>query len=281
MNTQQITSFLVLCETLNYSKAAKLTHISQSVISRHIQQLEEELGFMLFSRTRHSVLLTDAGAIMRNHFSSSRKELYTAVQMATRVADPGMSGISIRLLDLFDNRIILDTIGTFQKTSFHVERYSTPCHAADILSGRYDIGIGYAYELAEVPGIAYREIKKSRDNLICAKNYIPPKKGLPSIYMVSDNMRDPANMTNERAETLGVARYRLRLLPNMASVLTAVESCMGYTTIKDFSIPYIRFEINKIMLNSWQSVGLAWADDPKRPHIQEFVDACFGDTIRE
>ena len=274
MTTQQIESFLILCETLNFSKTAQLCHISQSVVSRHIAQMETELGFRLFDRTKHKVSLTDSGEIMYRHYSKAAAEGAAAIKMARRVSDPGLASLSIRLLDLFDNDKILSAISIFPQTTFHIERFTHPCHSDDLLSGYYDVGIGYRDELCATPEILYQEISNSRDNLICAKNYKRPKRGFPSIYLVSDDMRNPANVSGKRFEQLGLDNYQIQLVPNIASALTAVESGMGYCVLKDFSLPYVRFEYQKIMLNVWQSIGIAWVADPKRPYIQRFAEAC-------
>ena len=64
MNVEHIKCFFLLAETLNYTKAAEILHKSQSVLSRQISALEEELGFSLFVRSSKSVKLTPAGAHM-------------------------------------------------------------------------------------------------------------------------------------------------------------------------------------------------------------------------
>lgn len=64
MNTTRLYEFLVLSKVLSYSKAAKALYISQSVLTRHIQDLEQELGAPLFTRTTHSVALTEVGRIL-------------------------------------------------------------------------------------------------------------------------------------------------------------------------------------------------------------------------
>lgn len=61
MTTERLEEFRVLATVLNYSKAAERLYISQSILSRHIQELESELGVTLFARSKHSVALTDEG----------------------------------------------------------------------------------------------------------------------------------------------------------------------------------------------------------------------------
>ncbi len=64
MNTGRIYEFLVLSKLLSYSKAADALYISQSVLTKHIQELEKELDCQLLTRTTHGVALTEAGRVL-------------------------------------------------------------------------------------------------------------------------------------------------------------------------------------------------------------------------
>ena len=64
MNTNRLYEFLVLSRLLSFSRAAEALFISQSVLSRHIQELEKELGVPLLERSTHSVTLTEAGRVL-------------------------------------------------------------------------------------------------------------------------------------------------------------------------------------------------------------------------
>jgi len=62
MDLRHLNYFLVLAEELNFSRAAERLHISQPPLTRMIQQIESELGVMLFERSKRNVTLTSAGA---------------------------------------------------------------------------------------------------------------------------------------------------------------------------------------------------------------------------
>ena len=61
MDIQQIKNFLVLCNTLNFRKAAEEISIVQPALSKQIQLLESEVGALLFNRSKRAVALTEAG----------------------------------------------------------------------------------------------------------------------------------------------------------------------------------------------------------------------------
>ena len=61
MNTLHAIEFVTLAETRSFSVAADQLFISQSTLSKHIKQLENELGMPLFERSTRTVLLSSAG----------------------------------------------------------------------------------------------------------------------------------------------------------------------------------------------------------------------------
>jgi hypothetical protein len=62
MDFRHLRAFIAVAAESSVTKAAARLHISQPPLSRHIRQLEEELGITLFVRHRQGVRLTDAGA---------------------------------------------------------------------------------------------------------------------------------------------------------------------------------------------------------------------------
>lgn len=63
MSIEQIFNFIVLAETLSFTKASGLLHMSQSALSRCIKNMEEILDVQLFERSNRSVQITYAGKL--------------------------------------------------------------------------------------------------------------------------------------------------------------------------------------------------------------------------
>lgn len=61
LNIKQLTYFIHVAEELHFGRAAERLNMAQPPLSRQIQQLEAELGAILFNRGRSSITLTQAG----------------------------------------------------------------------------------------------------------------------------------------------------------------------------------------------------------------------------
>ncbi len=57
--------FLMAAREENITKAAHLLHVTQPTLSRQFMQLEEELGVKLFERSRHRIILTEDGMLLK------------------------------------------------------------------------------------------------------------------------------------------------------------------------------------------------------------------------
>ncbi len=63
METKWLEDFISLAETSNFSRSAKLRHVTQPAFSRRIQSLEAWLGTDLIDRTSYPTRLTPAGEV--------------------------------------------------------------------------------------------------------------------------------------------------------------------------------------------------------------------------
>lgn len=62
MRISDLREFIRLAQTLNFTQTAREFYVTQSVFSRHIARIEQELGVELFTRTSHGVSLTSVGS---------------------------------------------------------------------------------------------------------------------------------------------------------------------------------------------------------------------------
>jgi DNA-binding transcriptional LysR family regulator len=67
MEMHQVRYFLAVADSLNFTRAAELCHVSQPALTRAVQQLEQELGGLLLRRERQLTHLTDFGRLIEPH----------------------------------------------------------------------------------------------------------------------------------------------------------------------------------------------------------------------
>ncbi len=93
MNENQLQYAVRLAQVRNFSQLAEELHISQPALSRHIQNLEQEVGVKLFDRTTSPLTLTPAGA----YFIEEAKDLLYKEDQLLRTMDRFKSGEAGRL----------------------------------------------------------------------------------------------------------------------------------------------------------------------------------------
>jgi DNA-binding transcriptional LysR family regulator len=87
MDFRHLRAFITVAEEASVTKAAERLHISQPPLSRHIKQLEDELGIILFVRHRQGVTLTDAGQRLLEKaraLAAAASDFYESANQATR-----------------------------------------------------------------------------------------------------------------------------------------------------------------------------------------------------
>ena len=106
MDLRHLKYFIAVAEEQNIGRAATRLHISQPPLTRQIQQLEDELGVQLFTRTPRGVELTQAGVL----FLEEARNIRAIVEQATERTQRAGQGKLGRLDVGFFGTAILDAI---------------------------------------------------------------------------------------------------------------------------------------------------------------------------
>jgi DNA-binding transcriptional LysR family regulator len=78
MNIRFLESFMAVAEAGSFSAASRQLHRSQSAVSSHVQQLEQELRVPLLERTTRSVTVTPQGRLLLARCRTALAELRSA-----------------------------------------------------------------------------------------------------------------------------------------------------------------------------------------------------------
>ena len=113
MDLRVLKYFLAVAREENITKAAALLHLTQPTLSRQLMQLEEELGVKLFQRSRHRIVLTDDGMLLRRRAQELVDLADKTVQEFRK--EPELRGvISIGSGDLEGMHLLAGWLASFQ-----------------------------------------------------------------------------------------------------------------------------------------------------------------------
>lgn len=114
MKISDLEVFLSVANELSFSETARKLYISQSAVSQNIRKTEEELGFPLFQRSKHSVRLTEQGSIMKDAVGSILQSYRQAVSDCARIGN-GRRTISIYYVGTINLHVLPRILGKLRK----------------------------------------------------------------------------------------------------------------------------------------------------------------------
>lgn len=139
MKIETLNEFIVLTDCKNYSKAADYLFISQSTLTKHVQQLEQELGVSLVDRSKNSFSLTLDGIVF---YEYALKIVKLKQDVVSRISTPSsLSKISLSIgtgyLSTDEHMLLSKAFNTFSREyphcSIHTVRFNTFNHCKSLL----------------------------------------------------------------------------------------------------------------------------------------------------
>ena len=87
-------AFEAAARHLSFTRAAAERFVTQSAVSRQIQQLEASLGVLLFERRHRALALTEAGGVMQRAVTDSMERLRDATARVRASSAPRQVAIT-------------------------------------------------------------------------------------------------------------------------------------------------------------------------------------------
>lgn len=141
----EIIHFLVVCESMNISKAAEHLGIQQSGLSRSIKRLEENLGQKLFFRKNFGLVLSESGIQFLNAIKNIQANWDFNFQNILSHTDQDSNLIKIGLHPSFGQSYLPNIIATlshkFPKTEIEVYPLQSLQITRKIIERQIDFGI--------------------------------------------------------------------------------------------------------------------------------------------
>jgi DNA-binding transcriptional LysR family regulator len=145
MELRHLRYFSTVATELHFGRAAEKLHIAQPPLSKQIQDLEAELGFELFTRTKRSVALTPAGQAFLIEVTQIFQQLDRAIDIGRKTSRGELGQISIGFVGSATYNILPVMLQQFRDRYPHVQielhELTTDRQLIWLREGRIDIGL--------------------------------------------------------------------------------------------------------------------------------------------
>ena len=210
-------TFLTVCETLNFTAAAKQLNITQPTLSRQLAALEEELGVRLFDRGGHSITLTNEGLLLKRR-ALEIVDLEDRIVSEFKGGNASVEGMITIGCGEFMAVELLAKICKSYKEKYPLVRFTIHTGTADTISDMMNKGlvdIGLFLEPVDTQGLDYIRIQGSdhwvvtmrADDPLAAKEAIT-REDLLKLPLI---LPERANIRSELANWFGKDFDRLNI----------------------------------------------------------------------
>lgn len=243
INLQQIEYFLSVAEKLNFTEAAKSLYISQPSLSKQINLLEEELGFLLFIRNKRMVRLTPAGEVLKERWKHLVTELEISVEEAVKANASYAGEVKIGMLDTAAvQKDVEALLSHFSEKYPHIllsfEIYSFKGLREKLLSGDLDIIFTLYFDLDFQlnDDIAWKKVKEMKLCLVIPKSNplsqrdnltLADVKNEPFILISPSDSPSGVNRIIDLCRTYGFQPNIKKYVPNVSSLAFSIVNGNG------------------------------------------------------
>lgn len=145
MELRHLRYFRMVANELHFGRAAEKLHIAQPPLSKQIQDLEAELGFELFTRTKRSVALTPAGQAFLIEVTQIFQQLDRAIDIGRKTSRGELGQISIGFVGSATYNILPLMLQQFHdrypNVRIELHELTTDRQLIWLREGRIDIGL--------------------------------------------------------------------------------------------------------------------------------------------
>ena len=163
MNLTKTRYFVEVARCGNFSEAARRLYTAQPNVSKQIAQMEQELDFPLFIRTKRSVRLTPAGQLLYDHMKTLPEDLENLFEQAKALARRDEATLNIGILEGQEvNSLLLMRLGLAQELypnlEMEMERNSFSNLRSGLKNGHYDLIVTLDFDVEQEESFASRVI---------------------------------------------------------------------------------------------------------------------------
>ncbi|WP_147135177.1 LysR family transcriptional regulator [Stackebrandtia albiflava] len=178
MQLTQLRSFVTVCDTRHFTRAAEVLGITQPSLSQHIRGLERELGTELLHRARGNITLTDGGEAL---LPLARRILADTETARREVADAvrlNRGRVRLGATPSLCASLVPDVLRRFHdaypNVELHIEESGSQNLVRTLAGGELDLALIITPQRGVVPALSATELL--REELVVVS---PPEQAAP------------------------------------------------------------------------------------------------------
>jgi len=178
MRADDLILFAQVVELGSFSKVAEANSLTNSVVSKRIARLEEEIGVQLLYRTTRKLTLTEAGKVLTNGAKNVKQSTQEAMDAVAGFGENVSGNIKMSVPTISGDLILADAVAEFcnMHPGLSVDM-SLDNRFVDLVEGGYDLVIRTGY--LEDSSLIARHILDSQWVVCASPSYIA-RNGKPT-----------------------------------------------------------------------------------------------------
>ncbi len=288
MELRHLKSFLTVAEELNFRRAAEKLYITQPPLTRQIQELEREMGVLLFERKAKRIILTEAGKYLRAEAKLLLDHVDEVKRQAIAVQAREHSHLRIGFVEYVLQTFLPDVFREIKEASpdigIELFEMSTDQQVDALVNNRIDVGF-FRY-WGEVKELKYEKLLQ--ENLIAIyspKLFLgkpaPSLSDLSKLPFIAFSRASASGLVDCIEEVFFLNEFLPKVMfegGQLDTICRLVSSGLGWAIVPNSAmLPYRRKdELHVVEIpNARQTIelGIAWRRDNLNPNIKLLLEA--------
>lgn len=171
--------FANIVEAGSFTRAAELSGIPKSTLSRRLASLESELGGQLLQRTTRRLSLTELGISILEYAKNLQEQTNAALSLAQNRQISPKGTLRVSLPPEFHELSIVKVVSQYHSSFPAVKLFlDFSARRVDLLAERYDLALRVASKAANDSKLKYSKLLDLQNSLYASPDYIKTS-GMP------------------------------------------------------------------------------------------------------
>jgi LysR family glycine cleavage system transcriptional activator len=160
-------AFEAVARHMSFTRAARELAVTQTAVSHQVQQLEEELGVILFRRSPRQITLTGEGRAWAAELGEIFARLEALNRRLRQRVQSARPTVSVSVIPSFGSRWLVPRLGKFLEEHSEIDiRISASEKLVDFAAEPVDVGIRYGH--GRYPGLTVEKLAEDFWVVVCA-----------------------------------------------------------------------------------------------------------------